>query len=314
MTISMRATAPLLAGLLIGGGAAAQQGEPGPLVSPDELKPALGRVEVLDIRLADESGYGGGHIEGAVNAPYSLFRGPEENPGQVPSAAELGEVLGEVGIEPSDRVVIAYQGEDVSDFGAAARVYWTLKSSGYQDLSILNGGLNAWTEAGYQTSTEAVDPEPVDLALDWSDLWTATAEEVQSVVDGGEEALLLDARPASFWNGEDSHPAAAKPGTIPQSEYFEHAGWFSDGPAIVDPDAARALAEEQGFTGNAEIISFCNTGHWAATNWFALSELAGIDNVKLYPESVVGWSNAGYEMANVPGPVRTLWNQIKSAF
>lgn len=51
-----------------------------------------------------------------------------------------------------------------------------------------------------------------------------------------------------------------------------------------------------------------------ATNWFALSELAGIDNVKLYPESMAGWSNAGYDMANVPGPVRSLWNQVKSAF
>ncbi len=314
MTTFMRATAPLLAGLLIGGGAHAQQADLGPLVSPEELKPVLDQVEVLDIRLGDESGYGGGHIEGAVNAPYALFRGPEENPGKVPGVEALSDALGKIGVEPSERVVIAYQGEDVSDFGGAARVYWTLKSSGYQNLSILNGGLNAWTEAGYETSTEAVEPEPVDLALDWTDRWTATAEEVQKVVDGGEEALLLDARPESFWNGEESHPASAKPGTIPQSEYFEHAGWFSDGPAIVDADAARTLAEKQGFTGNAEIISFCNTGHWAATNWFALSELAGIDNVKLYPESVVGWSNAGYVMANVPGPVKTLWFQIKSAF
>ena len=45
-----------------------------------------------------------------------------------------------------------------------------------------------------------------------------------------------------------------------------------------------------------------------------MSELAGLEDVKLYPESMVGWSNAGYEMANVPGPVRRVWNQIKSVF
>lgn len=174
--------------------------------------------------------------------------------------------------------------------------------------------MRAWNESGLETSAEAVRPEPAEVEITWNDQWTATAEDVQAVLEGGEDALLLDARPESFWNGEQAHPAAARPGTIPQWDYFEHAGWFSGGPAIVDAGAARELAEEQGFTGNAEIISFCNTGHWAATNWSALSELAGIDNVTLYPESVVGWSNGGYAMANVPGLVQTLWNQIRSAF
>ena len=54
------------------------------------------------------------------------------------------------------------------------------------------------------------------------------------------------------------------------------------------------LAKEAGVEAGTDrpIASFCNTGHWAATNWFALSEVAGIPNVKLYPESMVGWTNA----------------------
>ncbi len=314
MPATMRLALPLAAGLLATTAVHAQESDFGPLVSAGDLQPALDRVEVLDIRAAGEDGYGGGHIEGAVNAPYELFRGPADNPGQVPSEAELSQTLGELGLEPSDPVVIAYQGEDATDFGAAARVYWTLKSSGFEKISILNGGYNAWSQAGNDLSSEPVEVEPTDVEVTWNDRWTATAEDVQQVLNGEDEALLLDARPESFWNGEQAHAAAAKPGTIPQSEYFEHAGWFSDGPAIVDAKAARDLAAEQDFTGTAAIISFCNTGHWAATNWFALSELAGIDNVKLYPESVVGWSNAGYEMTNVPGPIRTLWNQVKSVF
>ncbi len=314
MTTIFRTALPLAATLVAGTSALAQSAGLGPLVDAQALQSALGQVEVVDIRPEGEDGYGGGHIEGAVNAPYALFRGPSDNPGRVPEPGELSRILSDLGLETDDRVVIAYQGADVTDFGSAARVYWTLKSSGFEHLSILNGGVTAWQEAGLGLSSKPVDPEPSQIEVTWNDRWTATAEEVQRVVDGGEEALLLDARPESFWNGEEFHRAAAQPGTIPQSQYFEHAGWFSDGPAIVDAGAARQLAEEQDFTGAAEIISFCNTGHWAATNWFALSELAGIDNVKLYPESVVGWSNAGYAMANVPGPIRTLWYQIKSAF
>ena len=151
------------------------------------------------------------------------------------------------------------------------------------------------------------------IVVSFSTEWMASAEDVQAAIDAGEGSLLLDARPESFWNGggggkDASRPA--RPGTLPQSQYFVHDSWFSSGPVIVDAAAARALAEEQDFTGAEQIISFCNTGHWAATNWFALSELAGIDDVKLYPESMVGWSNAGYEMANAPGMLENLRNQV----
>ena len=42
------------------------------------------------------------------------------------------------------------------------------------------------------------------------------------------------------------------------------------GPAIIDGAAAKELAQENGLTEAEALISFCNTGHWAATNWFAL--------------------------------------------
>ena len=59
-------------------------------------------------------------------------------------------------------------------------------------------------------------------------------------------------------------------------------------------------------------MAFCNTGHWAATDWFALSELAGLPDVKLYPDSMVGWSQGGGAMENTPGLLQNLLNQIRS--
>ncbi|MGV6889913.1 sulfurtransferase [Rhodophyticola sp. SM2404] len=298
--------------------------ELGPLASPEQLNAELAAnsVTILDIRATaaaegeeNVNTFTAGHIEGSVNAPYGLFRGPSDNPGQLRSDEDLTAVIRQIGLSDlSQPVVISYQGANVTDFGAAARVYWTLKSLGFTELSILNGGVNAWVEAGYTLSTDAVAPAPSTLSVSIQSDWLATVEDVQAVVSGDDTALLLDARPESFWSGNSSHPAAARPGTLPQSQYFEHANWFGAGPAVIDAEAVRLLAEAEGFAQNDQLVSFCNTGHWAATNWFALSELAGIENVKLFPESMVGWSNAGYEMANVPGPVRTLWNQIKNIF
>ncbi len=295
----------------------------GPLVTPAELNANLGANApvILDIRATaapegqeNVNTYSAGHIPGAINAPYGRFRGPSENPGALPSAENLTNLFRELGLRQGQSVVIAHQGANETDFGAAARVYWTLKSAGFQNLSILNGGVAAWQGAGLELSTEATTATPSMITVALSDQWTATAEHIQTVIAGGSNGLLLDARPESFWNGDQSPPAAARPGTLPQSQYFVHSSWFDNGPAIVDAEAARALADAQGFNEAETLVSFCNTGHWAATNWFALSELAGIENVKLYPESMVGWSNAGYDMANVPGPIRNLWNQIKSVF
>ncbi|WP_297614318.1 sulfurtransferase [uncultured Roseicyclus sp.] len=295
----------------------------GPLVTTADLTGALQTDPpiILDIRAPraaegkpNVETYTAGHIPGAINAPYGRFRGPAENPGQPPSEADLTTLLRELGLEADSRVVIVHQGKDETDFGAAARVYWTLKSSGLTQLSILNGGLNAWVAAGQPLSTDGATAQPSTISVAFSDQWTASADDIRAILAGQDQALLLDARPEAFWSGETSHAAAARPGTLPQSRYFEHAGWFGNGPAIIDATAARALAEAQGFSTQEQLVSFCNTGHWAATNWFALSELAGLENVKLYPESMVGWSNAGGEMANVPGPIRNLWIQIKNIF
>lgn len=285
----------------------------GPLLTPVELQEARGASDPLVIDIRGDA-YAEGHIPGAVSAPYGLFRGPRENPGQLVPEDTLQETLRSLGVTNDRAVVVVHEGADATDFGAAARVYWTLKSSGVSQLAILNGGVKAWKLAGLPTTTQATKAVPSEFEVTFSDRWLATTDEVAEIVGGSGDALLLDARPESFWQGNRSHPAAARPGTLPQSEYFEHDSWFSDGPAIVSAADARRLAEAQGFTGAETLVSFCNTGHWAATNWFALSELAGIEDVKLYPESMVGYSRAGHEMANVPGLFRNLVNQVRGIF
>ncbi|HSF93908.1 MAG TPA: sulfurtransferase, partial [Thermohalobaculum sp.] len=105
----------------------------------------------------------------------------------------------------------------------------------------------------------------------------------------------------AFYKGEKKHPAASRPGTLPQALSLPEGTWFEKSETeITAADRVAELAKEAGYSGetSTELVSFCNTGHWAATNWFALSEMAGIEGVKLYPESMVGWSNSGGEVVN----------------
>ncbi|KAA2315061.1 sulfurtransferase [Pseudooceanicola sediminis] len=283
----------------------------GPLVTPSALSDDLGQSAplVLDIR---GDVYEKGHIPGAVSAPYGLFRGPASNPGQLVPEDKLEATLQDLGITKSRPVVVVHQGSDDSDFGAAARVYWTLKSSGVSQLAILNGGMNAWAAAGFPTNADPVTPVKSDIDITFSHQWLADTDEVASIVDGDSNAVLVDSRPAAFYEGKQSHGAASRPGTLPGAENVAHSEWFVPGtPSITDSASAASLAEKFGLNTDEEVVAFCNTGHWAATDWFALSELAGVPNVKLYPDSMVGYSQTDHEMANTPGLLQNLMNQLK---
>lgn len=291
-----------------------------PLVSPSELAAFKRDADplLLDIRQGEASEgvslYEAGHVPGAVHAPYARWRGSAENPGEVLSDAELTELFRSLGVEEDRPVVVIHQGDSISDFGAAARVYWTLKSAGIDNLAILNGGVEAWNAEERDLATNSPAPRPSEITVSLADAWIATRDDIRAIVDGEDSAALIDARPEAFYRGEAAHGAAARPGTLPQARLFSHANWFGSGPAILETETVRRLVAENDLDNGETLVSFCNTGHWAATNWFALSEIGGIENVKLYPESVVAWSQAGLPMDNVPGRLQHLWNTVTSWF
>ena len=262
----------------------------GPLTEPQEgVEGAL----VLDIRGAED--FAAGHIPGAVNTPYANYRGPADNPGRVPALEDLQSMLRAAGATTDQPILVVHQGKNETDFGSAARVYWTLKSAGFPQLSVLNGGFDGWVVAGNAPSAQAITPTPSDVTLSWSDAWMIDADGVADVVAGNSDAVLLDARPGEFFRGDAKHGAAAEAGTLAGALNIVHSTWFGSGtPRIEAPgemiSQIQTIAAENADT---PLVSFCNTGHWAATNWFAASELAGVEGVKLYPESMVGWTGLG---------------------
>lgn len=263
------------------------------LVEPDALA-SLDDVVIVDIR--DRKAYLTGHVPGAVNAPYPTWRGPASNPGEPLSDEALTLRLTTIGITPSSRAVVTHAGTDQTDFGAAARVYWTLKSAGLEEIAILNGGVRGWIADGRNLSVDPVEPTPSSARFTLSDEWAIDRDGVAAIMGGEREGTLVDARPAAFFEGEAKHPAAPVAGTLAGAMNAPFERWFEgNATAISGGDAAKALAAD--IKAEGETVSFCNTGHWAATNWFALSELAGNENVKLYPESVVGWIGGGGEVA-----------------
>ncbi len=302
---------PLLLALacLIGTAAAAQ-----PLLMPAELQTLLQEdpgVRLIDVR--EGPAYAMQHLPGAVSAPYGRWRLVDENLGLPPTPQELAELAQELGLTPETRVVLVYTGIDATDFGGAARAYWTLKSLGVRQLSILNGGLAAWKAAGLPVTDEVATAPHSSWQPRLDSQWLATRDEVLASLEQP-EVLRIDARPGPYFQGRIAHENARARGTLPGAVHADSEAFFELGSAEL-MDAASLEDEAQALLGDldadAPIIAFCNAGHWSATDWFVLSEVLGRPHVRMYPGSMIDWTRAPDPLPMIHEPDR--WDQLRYA-
>ena len=296
----------------VAGAHAAAQAEP--LVSPAWLDShrADANLVVLDIRSAIDGGgaqaYAAAHIPGSVHSDYDKggWRVTRNNvPFMVPTTAELEKLIGELGIDENSHVVVVPAGVNVLDFGAAARTYWTLKYVGVAKVSILDGGLAAWKAAGYALESGAHAPSPAIFTATIDKSILAEVGDVEKLEASG-KATLVDARPLSFFLGKEKAPASQAYGHIPGALNIDSAAYYDPAANRLKPQAE--LAAISAHVPTDAVVSYCNTGHWAATDWFVLHELLGRERAKLYAGSMVEWTS------NASRPIessRTKWDDLK---
>lgn len=287
-----------------------------PLVTPQWLNEHAAGPDlvVLDIRSAIDGGgaqaYAAGHIPNSVHSDYDKagWRVTRNNvPFMVPTVPELEKLIGDLGIDEDTHVVVVPAGVNVLDFGAAARTYWTLKYVGVKNVSILDGGVAAWRKAGLplETGTKAPSPKIFTATVDKSIL--AEAADVESL-EGKGGATLVDARPASFFLGKEKAPASKAYGHIPGALNIDSAEFYDAQNNKLKPKAELAAIANAAPAG--PVVNYCNTGHWAATDWFVFHELLGRKDARLYAGSMVEWTS------NDSRPIessRTKWDDLKKA-
>lgn len=267
-----------------------------PLLEPAQLSDLLAGEQ--DIRVVHLTGsYDEGHIPGAVFAPYAQFRGPQSNAGELPALPELTRIVQQLGIAADTPVVLVHSGSGAVDMGAATRVYWTMKSLGVDTLAILNGGFAAWQVAELPVSTEAANVRASDFQPQWSDAYRVTTAHMEELVASG-DAQIIDARPQPYFAGEQA--SAARAGTLPGATNLSFADMF-DGNRMKTGDELSAMLDSAVARDADLTVAFCNTGHLGSIDWFAISELGGYDNTRLYAESITEWAmDPDRPMANEP--------------
>lgn len=283
-----------------------------PLVSVDWLNShkADANLVVLDVRHKDEGAdsYAAGHIPGAVSASFETagWRVTRDGvPLSVPTKAQLETLIGGLGIGNDSRVVVVSAGENVQDFGAGARVLWTLKYSGLTEVSLLDGGFKAWKDARLPIDTNEVTPQPKTFAVNFNDRLRVELAEVEKLQkDGG--ATFVDARPPAQFSGKVKTRTVQAYGHLPGALNIDSTVYFDNETHRLKPKAELASLSQQ-VKGPA--VSYCNTGHLASTDWFVLHEVLGRTDTRLYAGSMTEWTR---DPSRPVESSRTKWDDLKA--
>ncbi|MGM0521777.1 MAG: sulfurtransferase [Pseudomonadota bacterium] len=272
-----------------------------PLVDAEWLNAHRGQDDlvILDVRSSidhggDAESFRDARIPGSRYSSYTDAGWRETRDsvaGMMPAVSELEALIGGLGIDNESDVVIVPAGTGATDFGSAARVYWTLKTLGHDDVAILNGGFAGWQQQGFEVASgEPQNYREATFDATLREELIASTEAVEAARES--QTQLVDARPADYFAGENQSPAARVAGTIPGARSLPHHSHLNaqNGAYYLNVDSLQSRINAAELDSNERTIAFCNTGHWAATDWFVLSEVAGFDNIAMYDGSMAAWT------------------------
>lgn len=258
----------------------------GTWISAAELA-ELSDLVIVDARGAKE--YAEGHLPGAVNAPWQTLSDMSGKPGE-PGWGEalppekLAAAIGRLGISNGSRVVV--YSASPSGWGEDGRVAWTLRLAGLQDVSILDGGIEAWRQSGGEITTRITKPEPADFILHSLDeSLTADKQAVKAAIGS---ARIVDSRMPEEYAGAQKY-GEARGGHLPGAVNIPWTQVFGENGRIRDAAELVRHMREAGISPGDDIIAYCTAGIRSAHLVMALRE-AGFSRARNYDASFHEWA------------------------
>ena len=267
---------------------------PGPLVSAAWVNEHLGDEDLRIVHVApNRRVYNRRHLPGAIRSDLHAelaLRGTAPETGDaerewlVPTREQVLNVLRKWRVGTGDRLVLY---DDVGLNRQAIRGYWLLRMYGFprDRIHIMDGGIEAWRRAGFETTAEVPEPDladgrrpPVELG-ERDESFLATYEEV---LDWSREASnpdgptrILDVRTAGEFVGTDLR--ARRGGHIPGARQRCFVDLLTDEGTFRPVDEMLTLIRASGVELDEVRATYCQGGVRAALVWFVLRELAGYD-------------------------------------
>lgn len=242
------------------------------------------RLVLVDFGRSEED-FLEGHIPGAIYYDRTNVWTEEDGiPGMLPPVPELVESLEKHGIGSNDKVLIY----DSSNGLWASRLFWALEYLGHGDVHLLNGGLEAWVDAGLtlEGGKQAVEAKTFHPRVQ-PQLLASKDDILRDIGRPGFE--VIDTRSYLEYTGADKR--AERGGHIPGARHIEWS-YNTIGGKILGESDLEELYREEGLEKNDAIVTHCQTGVRATHTYFVLRTL-GYEDVKVYDGSWAEWGSDG---------------------
>jgi thiosulfate/3-mercaptopyruvate sulfurtransferase len=241
-----------------------------------------GSPTLLDLRPAEQ--FAVGHLRGAVH--LDLFGLSLIDTSPAPLAAFLwmiGHLLASRGVEPA-RPVVVY--DDQSGI-RAARAFWFLEYFGHPEVSLLDGGFDAWQREGRRVTRDVVTPRASRWQVGGVERQLATWRDLRDRLETPDVAIL-DTRTEGEYQGTTVR--AKRGGAVPGAVHVEWTRNLDETGAFKSGEQLQEMYAAAGITREKEVVSYCQGGYRAAHSYLAL-RLIGYRRVRNYIGSWKEWGD-----------------------
>jgi thiosulfate/3-mercaptopyruvate sulfurtransferase len=200
----------------------------------------------------------------------------------LPDAARFCARLGSAGMT-RDTQAVAY---DSSGGYYAARLWWMLRWLGHERVAVLDGGWDAWQQAGLAVTAALPFAAPGDFGGKARDM-TVDAGQILAQIDSP-RFCIIDARSPDRFRGENEtlDPVGGHiPGAL--NRFFKN-NLAADGRFRPAAELKREFSALLGSRPPSQVVHQCGSGITACHNLLAM-EIAGLSGSKLYPGSWSEW-------------------------
>ena len=116
---------------------------------------------------------------------------------------------------------------------------------------------------------------------------------------GKSSRVLLDVRSPEEYSGERVSPppnfdhGAERKGRVPGAVHLFYRDLLNEDDTFKPADEIRRQLEDVGAIADGvdEIVGYCRLSNRATLAWFAMTELLGLDNVRIYDGSWTEWGS-----------------------
>jgi thiosulfate/3-mercaptopyruvate sulfurtransferase len=267
------------------------------LVSPAQVRERMAAPDSANMRLLDATYYlpneakdaaslfQAAHLPGArffdidqvVDTTSSL-------PHMLPTPETFATAVAALGVSNTDHVIVY----DQRGLFSAARLWWMFRVFGHANVSVLDGGLPAWVEAGGAVASGAPCPAaPGQFRAGFRPSLVRSLEQMRANLHSHAE-LVLDARAAGRFDGSVPEPRPGmRSGHIPGAKSLPFTELLQDGK-MLPPAILRAKFAGLGVTGDSRVVTSCGSGVTAAVLTLGLA-VAGLPQGALYDGSWSEW-------------------------